>query len=173
MITPFEKARILLSNMPEEVFTIWFDDRIKEAGWPIEGPLWERLLNWHSESDFAMLLWRKERIPLDHLNNLGERSRQIVIGLIEANTCGVINEYSRSIPDTKYRFNRILQYVMRNKNLPQPVILIHEGENYELLDGSHKLSVLFKMAEYRELYEYLPQKIEAWIAYKNDSPVNV
>ena len=52
-------ARQLLPNMPEEIFNLWFDEQIKNKGWPPEkNYLWKGLLRYKSLDYWTKLQWK-------------------------------------------------------------------------------------------------------------------
>ena len=58
----FQQARQMFPNIPEEIFTLWFDDRIESNGWPPNTPVWNRALRDKDISFWAILKWAKKEI---------------------------------------------------------------------------------------------------------------
>lgn len=162
MNTKSVKAREDLPNMPEEVFEIWFDDRIEANGWPPQGYEWQSNLFNHGLDFLKNLSWTS--MELEFPIQICHTSQNLVTGLLQVNVDGVKNNFSDYIADTKVRFHSIMSYVKINKSLPQPLVLLKENEGFQILDGSHRLSVLVALHLDDNTKHFVPKKVSSWVA---------
>jgi hypothetical protein len=138
---PFEAARQTFSNMPEEMFLLWLDDRIRSNGWPPNGPEWEGFLFGLSVEYWQQLKWELKAVQLS-TQNLCHSSQQMVFHIIDACVNNNNNIMVQYIPSIRERFQGILQYIAQNQEVPKPLIFLQLGGCYEIVDGSHRLSAL-------------------------------
>ena len=133
----YEKINKLLPNLPEAIYDLWLKDMISTYGWPPFGETWCNLLGGYAFKDFAKLEWKLTEIDLDN-TRWTKRSCDIVYGLVDASFKGVRNEFSKI--DPKQKIDRIIKYVKEFNKLPGNIILMDcEGE-YEIVDGSHRIT---------------------------------
>jgi hypothetical protein len=158
---PYRQARELLPNMPEEIFRLWFNGRIKANGWPPVSDTWKSALRDRPISYWKRLNWKKEILSLD-FQSLTAPAQRIVNGLIDANYYGIQNEYSE-IGNSRVRMHRILDYIWESRTLPGTLILLRENESLEIVDGSHRLSVFFSLKSQDLGPELLSKEQEVWV----------
>jgi len=150
--------------MPEEVFRLWFDGRIQANGWPPVGPAWLGALRYKPFGLWQQLEWEKRMVGLD-LDRFTSGARHIIHGLIQANFMGRHNVYSRTLGDSKERMAKILEYVRTRRSLPGALILLEDSGSYEIVDGSHRLAVLFFVLADGQTKDLLETDHEAWCGF--------
>jgi hypothetical protein len=158
MNNSYTTARHLLPQMPEEIFSLWFDGRIKANGWPPNGVAWKGALREKSIEYWAKLQWNKCLVKIDY-DLLTELSKEIIDSLTEANFHNKPNYYSDYLPNSKSRLDKITKFIKINSKLPNPLIFIYENGKYEIVDGSHRLTAFFQLQKPNNL----SRKQEAWI----------
>jgi hypothetical protein len=161
-MTPFEHARKIFSNFPEEIFSTWIDEVIKKNGWPPNGADWNRALLGYPFLYWQKLQWSIREIDIT-FEKLGPLSRKAVNSIMEANVMGKPNPYAEAIKDTKARFDAIFKYVLSNQMIPGTPVFFEEGGFYEILEGEHRISVMCAMRQFSEFKKYVPEKVPAWI----------
>src|SRR5690349_4213683 len=128
--------------MPEEIFQLWFDERIQANGWPPISPGWRGALREYAFEFWTELRWRKEALDLNQ-KVFSAKTHEIVDGLIDANFLGVQNAYSRYMgDDSKLRIKSIVQFIKVHHRLPSALIFIEHNNELELVDGCHRLVTL-------------------------------
>lgn len=160
-----KEARGALTNCPEEVFTLWLDDRILMNGWPPSGTEWCGFLRGYSLEYWKNLKWVKRSTSLSY-DLLSFASQEIVDSLLEANLYDRPNHISEYVPNSKKRYAMALKYIMEQRALPGPVILLNEGQSFEIVDGCHRISALVALQRSTTLQDRVPEEIQAWIAQK-------
>lgn len=147
--------------MPEEIFQLWFDGRIEANGWPPLSNAWVGALRDRPLNYWERLNWKIETVSLD-FNSFLPPAQRIVNGLIEANINGIENDYSE-IGNSRLRIKNILDYIQTNRSLPRTLILLCENAAFEIVDGSHRLSVFFYLKTQGFSDDLLPKEQEIWI----------
>ncbi len=165
-MTPFEQVRKIFPNFPEEAFSLWLDEKIRELGWPPAVTAWNRALAGYPILYWQKLNWIRRDIHLS-FEKLGPLSRKVVNGLMETNVLGKQNPYSDSVRDTKARFDAIFQKVVESRNVPGTLVLLEDGAFYEILTGEHRVSVICAMRQFPEFQQYVPDGVDAWIGLLN------
>ena len=158
----YANARQLLFLLPEEIFKLWFDERIKANGWPPNQGVWQGTLRDKSIQYWTKLHWEKTLMKLDY-NLLTNSSKEIIEGLIEANFHNKINDYSLLLNDSMSRIKSIIDYFKKYSKLPSPLILIYENRKYEIIDGSHRIAVFFFLQSICKNNIKLNNEHESWI----------
>lgn len=148
--------------MPEEVFRLWFDDRIRANGWPPVNLPWLGALREFPLSFWARLKWDLETVMLNY-DELTEKARDIVDGLIQANFYGASNEYSSYLDNSKQRLNRILEFVKIQHQLPSSLIFVEVSGLLEIVDGSHRLAAYFEMKRNGVSEPMISSQTKAWV----------
>ena len=160
------EARKLFPKIPEEIFTLWLDERIETNGWPIERTFWKGALRSKPIPYWTELEWRKTSIKIDY-SLLTVNSQKIIDGLFAANFEGEMNEYHEIVSElgSQKRFKKIGEYIKKNGKLPNPLIFIYENGKYEIIDGCHRLT-LFLLLKSLNTFQ------EAWVGTLPDSDNN-
>lgn|GEM_PF-1377939 len=141
------QARVLFPNIPEEIFTLWLDDRIEANGWPPITSVWDAAFRYKDLRFWHRLDWSKRTIKLD-LQDFTRLSQEIINKLIEANFLGRPNDLSACMGDASRRkLKSILEYMTLNQTLPGSIILFRDGHLYEIVDGSHRLAAFFLFSQ--------------------------
>ena len=107
-------AREVLSNMPEEVFTLWLDGQIQFNGWPPSGEKWDNILRHRDLSVWRQLRWKKEQLRLDKIS-LTPESATIIQRVSDA-MIGRVNEVSDVVSDSAERAQRIISFLAENRS---------------------------------------------------------
>ena len=158
----YSEAREILPNMPEEIFTLWFDGRIKNNGWPPVTNTWAGALRGKDLEYWKKLVWKKETVKIEY-GKFTAKSQHIISGLIEANFLNEPNIYSLYLHNSKVRISKIMSHISAHKKLPDPLILLEDNGCYEIVDGSHRLAVFFALSGNHNLKLLLEDTQEAWI----------
>ena len=163
MDNPYIAARKLLPQMPEEIFKLWFNGRIEANGWPPSGSSWAGALREKSITYWVRLQWKKCPVKIDY-NLLTESSKEIICGLTDANFNDKINGYNLYMRHTsKQKLKNILNYIKKHYKLPNPLIFIYANRQYEIVDGSHRLTTFFQLQKLSKERMELDDTQEAWI----------
>ena len=163
MDNPYIAARKLLPQMPKEIFKLWFNGRIEANGWPPSGPSWVRALREKPMTYWAELQWKKCLVKIDY-NLLTESSKEIICGLADANFNNKINSYSLYPGlNSKKKLIDIINYIKKHYKLPNPLIFIYANRQYEIVDGSHRLTAFFQLQKLSKERMELDNTQEAWI----------
>ena len=170
MNDPFKQARTLLPCMPEEIFELWFDGRIRANGWPPFSPTWQGALRNRPISEWMKYHWKRELIKLE-INRFTDMAKDIIYGLIEAKILNIPNEYSSYPKDSRERMTSIIEYIKMNRSLPKPIILLKDGPQYEIVDGSHRLAIYFALRSNEINDGFLATDQDAWVGYCSDKDV--
>jgi hypothetical protein len=170
-MTPFEQARKIFSNFPEEVFSLWLDERIRQYGWPPGGDAWDRTLVGYPLLYWRKLIWVEKEVPLA-FDLLGPLSRRTVNGLMAANVLGKPDASAEAAGDTplntpgnsKERFYSIFKHVVEKWGVPGKLVLLDEGGYCEILAGCHRMAVVCAMRQFPEFRKYVPGQFRCWVA---------
>jgi hypothetical protein len=162
-MTPIERAKAMLPNMPDEVFKLFIAEMFIDTPWPFSnidqsliGTKWYYYFGGLSLRQFSNLRWKIYNFMLDknilHPDSYGDAAR-----LIKEHVLGIETPI-RNVRKTKERFFGLVKYIERTKKFPAPIITIRtEFNNLRVLDGSHRLAALYAL----ELDDKIP--IDAWI----------
>lgn len=156
--------------MPEEVFSLWLDDRIKHCGWPPRGIEWQGFLLGEDLPYWRRLDWTKEAFPLT-LDKLGASSIRLAALIYEACVLGRDNIISSYIPDGRERFQRLTRYVLDHGRLPAPLVLLDRSGVVDVVDGNHRTALVLglQMADGANGCPSI-REVEAWIGRAPSSP---
>ena len=163
VMNAFCEARDFFSDMPEEVFILWLDVRIRTNGWPPSGVEWQGFLFGHTIQFWQNLTWSRERVFISE-SRLAEKSAALVDQVIEANLLECFNKIAQYVPDTKQRFASIVDYIKVNRDLPKPIVLLDVCGRFEVIDGCHRISAYTALRKIPEGAALLPETIDAWVA---------
>jgi hypothetical protein len=139
-------ARKLLTNMPDELFSLYMEPLIEEYGWPFSSPDSPTNMPWYQLFDglpfktICQLSWERQEMGFSF--GLFHRYAQTqILGLLQTHILG-INTYYSSIPNTEARFHRAHDYIARTGRMPVPVVLIQDPRGLRILDGNHRLAAM-------------------------------
>jgi hypothetical protein len=154
-------ARATFPNFPEQIFTLWLDDRIRQNGWPPIGIEWAGFLDGKPITYWQSLLWHRAQVIL-RPEELSATAFSVVMQLVEAAT-GKSNMMSSYIPNTAERFNSCLQYILKNATTPGTIILHRSAMGTSIVEGNHRIAALLaaqsKMPPGSSLLPF-----DAWVA---------
>jgi hypothetical protein len=110
MNDPFIEARQLFPNMPEELFTLWLDEIIKEHGLPPhEHTIWDGVFRFKPLDFLQRLTWTREEMIID-FSQLTCDAQRLVKSLIEAYFLGIPNPVSVYMGEqSTKKFRQILE----------------------------------------------------------------
>lgn len=157
-------AKLTLSNVPDEVFELWLNDRIRQNGWPPLGYEWEGFLCGESLQYWSTLSWKKVAIQLTS-HYLSYTSRCITHQIYEASVLNKENAISMYIPNTRERFSAIVTYALQHKTIPGTLVLLKRNDVFDIVDGNHRVSALIYLQTIEDL-SYIPKifEVQAWVA---------
>lgn len=150
--------------MPEEIFTLWLDNRIRTNGWPPVTSEWRGFLRELPFQFWQLLEWQKCQVDL-RFEDFTPAAQYIFNGLVSANLFGQHNAFSNYLQDSKPRMSSIYAYIEQNRALPSTLILIEKGHSLEIVDGCHRLATFFYLKAKGFPEELLPIRQSAWIGY--------
>jgi hypothetical protein len=162
MLDGFQQARLSLPNMPEEIFQLWLDERIKTNGWPPAGIEWGGFLRSFPLAVWQRLEWFKADVDLK-LSDFTSDAQYIFGGLAAANILGQRNEFSLYLGNSKSRIQSIGAYLRQFRALPSILILIDCGPALEVVDGFHRLATFFFLKANGFSDDVLPIRQRAWV----------
>ena len=162
METPLADARRDLPSVPEDVFRLWLDARIRANGWPPDGAHWDRIFFGRSPGFLKDLKWVKQLLVLTP-EDFGPNSLERAIEILDANLRAKKNSVARQVPDTRERFESALGYIETHASLPEPLVLLSTLEGYEVCEGNHRVAAMLAAAVRRGLPGFFPRRVEAWI----------
>ncbi len=163
-MTPFEQARKVFPNCPEEIFSLWLDEQIEKLGWPPAGESWDRTLVGYPILYWRKLLWVEKDMGI-LFDLLGPLSRRTVNSIMAANVTGTSEALSESAADTRARFDSIFKHIIEKQEVPGKMILLDEGNYFEILAGCHRAAAICAMRQFPEFKKYVPERFKCWVAY--------
>jgi hypothetical protein len=163
MSDPRTASRAFFSRFPEEVFSLWLDDRIRSNGWPPSGIEWAGFLSGRSPEEWQGFSWTKRMVTLSP-SDLSSTSLNIAVQMFEAHILQQGNLLSAYIPDSKTRFEGLRQFIAQNARLPAPLILLRSAGGYDVIDGNHRVAAMLSLGMTGGACAFFPQAFEAWIA---------
>jgi hypothetical protein len=161
MPTPFEQARRWFPKMPEELFSLWFDERIEVNGWPPTSRAWHQVLCYKTLQFWQNLNWKKREFDLAGVQ-FGAETLRVVNGLIRSNMLGETNELTQ-IRDSSLRTVSIMDFVQKNKRLPGTLIFIEDNRVFEIVEGCHRLAIFCRFYPYEHTRGSVSAMCSAWI----------
>jgi hypothetical protein len=171
-VYPYSAARQLFPTMPEEIFDLWFDDRIEANEWPAIGPVWDAALRHKSIIYWQGLTWSKQTLALQFAN-LTAPTQKIISELTLSSFYNKSTDVGRHMGNqSTEKLCRILNYVQTHRRLPNPLIFILDGSLYEIVDGCHRLALfLYLRSNSRTSHLIVPYQ-EAWVGnWKGDRQI--
>lgn len=161
-ISPAHKAaREALSQVPEEVFSLWLDERIGVLGWSPQHSRWQGLLRNRPLAYWQHLCWTKCQVPMQS-NYLNPECRWILNQLL-AGLSGLPSIVTAVTGNSPARVESILQYMKVNGTWPNSIILVNEGLHYLVADGFHRLAAFSALQSSPQMSTILRVTHSAWI----------
>jgi len=136
-------ARATLPNVPEEVFSLWLDERIDVLGWDPLHPRWQGLFRNRPIAYWRNLPWHKLDIPLQ-INQLNPECQGILSQLL-AGLAGLPSQVTAVTGNSPARVGSILRYMQTHGTWPNSIILVTEGTFYLVADGFHRLAAFVRI----------------------------
>ena len=154
-------SRMTFPSFPEEVFTLWLEDRIRSNGWPPCGLEWLGFLFGESIAFWQKLHW-EERIMTLGVGDLAPRSLALSTQIVEAGI-GRKNWMTDYIPNTAERFLSCVQFIRDNNSVPGKILLLASPDGYEVIDGNHRIAALLAVQSQFSARSMLVP-LQAWLA---------
>lgn len=165
-MTDIDKAKMLLPDMPEEVFDLWIRHCISKNGWPYD--------SMHCSGDVYWEGYFLNR-PLPIIRNFKwERtSVRFCLSMFESSTQVFLDKLKRihtnksspaiegvAIPeDSKLRYLSVKSFIEEKNEIPDSIILLSTPSGFEIFDGWHRLTAIYAMQELLP-----PLELPCWIA---------
>lgn len=159
------EARSALPNMPEEVFSLWFDDVVNSLGWPPQGQKWEMTLRGYPLLEWQRRRWEKRPVDLQ-MDSFAPSAQEMIRQLMIAHLTGIDNELSADVTNWRERFASIGEYVEEHHRLPAALILLECGSRWQIADGCHRLAYYFASRILPARRRLLGGQQEAWVAVR-------
>jgi hypothetical protein len=164
MMTPLERAKSMLPNVPANVFDNFFAPLIiNDIGWPfssiydsLNGTDWYRILYPFSLDSLSQLKWKLTSFFLNK-DILYPGSYDDINLLIRNEICDMEALIGWFPKDSKLRLGRNKQLIKTTQRLPAPVVFAKTPHGIKLLDDHHRIAALFML----ELHNTIP--VDAWI----------
>jgi len=162
-----QKAKLMLPNMPDEVFNKWLLPIIKDHNsWPYNNVFsqhpslqWKRYFSLFDLNDISNCQWNKSQLSFDQWC-LDTVSNKTIAALIQSNT-NPFSTVTFNVRDTKARFFGFVKEIQNTGKIPAPIIVLHTDDGLRILDGNHRLSAL----TYLRLRGQI--SCETWFGYPN------
>ncbi len=168
-MTHIEKARAMLPEMPEEVFTMWIAEVVARNGWPFEclsdsaREPWRSYFCGLSLRNISELVWEKSAATIG-IGTLHPDAQKSIHSMMMVQSIGMTEGFE--VPDdSRDRWMRILSFVQETRELPCPVVLLGQSDHFRIFDGHHRLAVGVHVLG-------LGFTTQAWIANQNTEPAN-
>lgn len=168
IMTDTQRAKAMLTAMPDEVFELWIQHCVLKSGWPYNqitdrgDDYWKgyflgipltaiRAFKWnHMFLSFSPSLFEKEtsimikKMVLLHAHNINP---------------GVI------VPaDSKGRFDSAVSYLEEHGKIPGSIVLFGTANGFMVFDGWHRLAAVHTLEETTN-----PIELPCWIATPNEA----
>lgn len=148
-MTDLEKAKSMLSNMPDEVFDAWLLPIIRDHNsWPyfdIFSPhpslQWGQYFGLFTLNDISNCLWHRMCLTFD-MGCLDPISKRTIYILIKNHVHNLETTVRLNVRDSKMRFNGFVEFIKRTGSIPAPIIGINTDDGLRVLDGNHRLAAL-------------------------------
>jgi hypothetical protein len=154
-------SRMTFPSFPEEVFSLWFEDRIRSNGWPPCGVEWWGFLFGESITFWQNLHWEERTMTLG-MADLAPRSLALAVQIVEAGI-GRKNLMANYIPNTAERFLSCVQFIRDNNSVPGKILLLASHGGYEVIDGNHRIAALLAVQSQFSARSMLVP-LQAWLA---------
>lgn len=154
-------ARNTFTNFPDEAFTLWLNDRVRENDWPPRGLEWEGFLFGKSINYWQTLQWQRHTLTLTP-EELSSASYALAIQLIQA-ASGKSNQLSAYISNTAERFRSCLDYIQAHGTTPGVVLLLRNEDGISVIEGNHRIAALIAFQLLRPV-DSPALSFEAWVA---------
>ena len=137
--------------MPDDVFEQWISPKIDYNGWPfcnpdepMTKPGWAKEFRYKTLEFWSNVSWEIHTIKFINLN-IEEVAKNKASEIVQN---WKISLKSKNVPkacitDSSDRFMAIAKFVRDNGKLPKPIICLVNRDELYLLDGYHRLSVMF------------------------------
>lgn len=180
----YERIAKDLPNFPDDIIKQWIGHYAKSDGWPPSNNYssppsgkWYGTLQGKPLSFWRELNWYEKEIDINRIkfdSDFGDMSDRLIIEYTTKNFT------SFTIQDGKRRFDGIVLYIIKNGSLPVKPILLYQNNEYEILDGNHRIAAYIfcssskyakRRSKYLEKVEFDPAIIQqtniVWVGYPN------
>lgn len=143
-------ARATFPNFPPDVFSLWFDDRIKQSGWPPSGLEWEGFFLGRSVKSWQAYAWQRDTVQL-RAQQFSTSALRTLMLIIEAGVYGRENWITAYIPNTVERFISSVNYIKTDGKVPGTLVLLRGADGYEVVEGNHRVAALLYLSVQNQL----------------------
>ena len=148
-MTNLRRAKLMLPNMPNEVFETWLHPIIKDHNsWPyynIHSPhpsqQWNQYFGLYPLSDISNCLWHRIQLSFD-MSCLDPLSTRTIDTLIQRHVHDLDTSSGLNIRNSRSRFFGFVELINNTGSIPAPIIGINTSDGLRILDGNHRLSAL-------------------------------
>lgn len=145
-----ERARIMLSNMPDAVFDTWLLPIIEDRGWPFTTVtdalfgVWAGYFRCSTLKEFSDLLWYRETLTIDSCVLHPSSKRFIDLAVLYKSTdfwADIAPPFKKTKPSLAWH----MSHIERTGKLCAPLVLTTTPRGFIVHDGSHRLAALLSM----------------------------
>ncbi len=163
-MTPVERAKAMLPNIPLELFDAFMVPFIDDCGLPFinnfdltHNTPWYQLLHRYDLYKFSRLQWNVSPLILNE-KVLNPESYTDIKLLIMDHVMNVETPVRWNVTDSKKRFLWHMDYIKRTGTFCTPIVIVRtEFNNFIILDGVHRMSALYALRLHHSV------AIPAWI----------
>lgn len=132
----FDKIKTDLPNFPDEIIKDWLISHMCAESWPpdLHSASWRGILLKKSLDFWKGVEWRKIELDLENIYFSGESNN----ALKEMNDAYVLKQQNAFTGVGEKRFIDAFIYFLRKGIFPKPILLLKEGDTYEIADGHHR-----------------------------------
>ena len=150
-MTPREHLRALLPSIPSEAFDVWLGPHVDANEWQdsfaqIATPPspWKAYLLGESLDFWMRVNWQLVELGLSELPLDGVAKKKLE-ELIEAWDCWTITGKwpGHLLQNSPERIGNVLRYISVNASLPNPIVCLNRGSEWQLADGYHRLAAAY------------------------------
>jgi hypothetical protein len=139
------KLHAMFPAMPQEVFDLWLTHGIDAYGWPFQslldstsGTEWADFLLGRSLLFWSEVKWRLLTLVLKP--SIFHPFTVNRVNWIIGNCALGEDTPTANLKNTKQRFWAATSFIRENKTMPRNLVALHEGCDFTVLDGNHRLA---------------------------------
>jgi hypothetical protein len=164
MVSEIARARQMLDQMPDQVFELWLEPIIRLNGWPfanLNAPCVGNFREYFGAiplNEVAKLHWHRSPLAIADCvfnPNSKKRIQQMmdfhIFGRKDGLECAV---------DGEARFMRLKEVIAKICAYPAPIVLLRDGEYFQILDGYHRITALFALVFEGKVEKF---EMDCWI----------
>jgi hypothetical protein len=163
----YRLAHDAFPRMPQEIFDLWFYERVARNGWPPVGETWRRVLGCIPLYGWQQITWRESTVDLDRVA-FTQNTQSILSGLEAASFDFKFNEYTEMLADSWSKIPEITKYIAAHQKLPSKLIAVVTTNGVELIDGFHRVAI-FRWIKRMGVGPQVSSAADAWIGELTNS----